>query len=242
MGSPTALDHILALLLGLALPILSLLGGRDALRGEAYDRAEKFALYRGNSIALWLAAAVVCGVWLLADRPLSGLGLGVPNGSWPAGLLACALATSFLVDSWLQLRTPERRRQTHERARRDTPFLPASRAEFAPYALLAVSAGVCEEVLFRGHLIRYVQALVGDCPLQHVIAVGLPAVVFALVHLYQGWRTVAKIGLGAAALGTIFVLSGSLWVCMALHIAIDLVGGMLALRLESLGAAEQHEE
>ena len=242
MGSPTALDHVLALLLGLALPIVSLLGGRGALRGETFSHTEKLALYRWNSSALWIAAAAVIGVWLLADRPLSGLGLCVPRGSWPAGLLACALALAFVLDCWLQIRTPERRRRAREKTGRDTPFLPASRAEFAPYALLAVSAGVCEELLFRGHLIQYVQALVGGLAAGQVIAVGLPAAVFALVHLYQGWWAVAKIGLGSAALGAIFLLSGSLWVCIALHVAIDLVGGVLALRLGSVGSAEQSGE
>ena len=120
--------------------------------------------------------------------------------------------------------------------------MPVSRAELAPYALLAVSAGVCEEVLFRGHLIRYVQAMVEGVSLAPVIAVGLPALVFALVHLYQGWRAVAKIGFGSAVLGAIFLLSGSLWVCMALHIAIDLVGGVLALRLGPVSGTEWNEE
>jgi len=241
MGSPTALDHVLALLLGLVLPTLSLLNGRGTMRGERFTNTEKLALYRGNSIALWAAAGAVVGVWLLADRSLSGLGLVAPGESSIAGLLTAAVALSFVLDSWLQVRDPERRRKTRERLRRDTPFLPTSRGEFVPYALMAVSAGVCEEVLFRGHLIRYVQWMVGDLPAARVIAVALPALVFALVHLYQGWRAVAKIGIGSAALGAIFLLSGSLWVCMALHAAIDLVGGMLALRLGSVCSAEQDE-
>ena len=180
MGSPTAVDHVLALLLGIVLPLLSVLIGHGALRGETFDRSQKFALFRGNSIALWVAATAVIGVWLLADRSLRDLGLAVPRGSWPAALLTLAIALSFVLDSWLQVRTPERRRKACERLRRDTPFLPTSRAEFVPYALMAVSAGVCEEVLFRGHLIRYVQAMVGDSPSEQVVAVGLPAIVFAL--------------------------------------------------------------
>lgn len=240
MGSATALDHVLALLLGLALPMLSVMNGRPAMRGETFDRAQKLALYRGNSIALWIAAAAVVGVWLLADRPLCSLGLSAPRASLPTILLTSAVALSFALDTWLQIRSPERRRRTLDRLERDTPFLPTSRKEYAPFALLAVSAGVCEEVLFRGHLIRYVQTMVGEVPAAQVIAVTLPAVVFALVHLYQGWWAVAKIGLGSAALGAIFLLSGSLWACIALHVAIDLVGGELALRLGSLRRAEQN--
>ena len=49
----------------------------------------------------------------------------------------------------------------------------------------------------------------------------------------------AKIGLGSAALGAVFLLSGSLWICMALHVGIDLVGGVLALRLGSPGGTVQ---
>ena len=56
-------------------------------------------------------------------------------------------------------------------------------------------------------------------------------------------RDVGPLGLWASGpLGfQVKLLSGSLWVCMALHVAIDLVGGVLALRLGPPSSVVQHE-
>ena len=57
----------------------------------------------------------------------------------------------------------------------------------------------------------------------------VPGVAFGLVHLYQGWKAVAKIFFVAVTLGAIFLLTRSLLVPIVLHVTLDLVGGLTAL-------------
>jgi membrane protease YdiL (CAAX protease family) len=62
-------------------------------------------------------------------------------------------------------------------------------------------------------------------------AVVLSTIVFAIGHLYQGWRGMLRAGGIGLAFAIWYVESGSLWWLMALHTLIDLFGGMLAWRL-----------
>jgi hypothetical protein len=61
---------------------------------------------------------------------------------------------------------------------------------------VSLSAGFCEELVFRGYLQRQFHAATGNV----VVAVALQAIVFGLVHTYQGWKPVLVITvLGATA-------------------------------------------
>ncbi|MEP6716786.1 MAG: CPBP family intramembrane glutamic endopeptidase [Terriglobia bacterium] len=78
-------------------------------------------------------------------------------------------------------------------------LIPHGGLEAALWVLVSLTAGICEEAVYRGYLQRQCLAFT-----QHVApAILLPALAFALVHLYQGWERAAVIGCGG-------VLSGAL--------------------------------
>ena len=68
-------------------------------------------------------------------------------------------------------------------------LLPRTRFEFAIWILVAVSAGVCEELVFRGYFQRQFLALTGSPG----AAIALQALVFGVGHSYEGAWAVAKI-------------------------------------------------
>jgi hypothetical protein len=69
-------------------------------------------------------------------------------------------------------------------------------SEIFLWLLVSLSAGFCEELVFRGYLQRQFHAATGNV----VVAVALQAIVFGLVHTYQGWKPVLVITvLGATA-------------------------------------------
>jgi hypothetical protein len=47
---------------------------------------------------------------------------------------------------------------------------------------VAITAGICEEIVYRGYLQRQLSAFTGSLP----IAVCLQAAIFGAAHLYQG--------------------------------------------------------
>ena len=96
---------------------------------------------------------------------------------------------------------------------------------------IALTAGVCEEVLYRGFLIWYVAQFTGTTAMGTIAAVAVSSIVFGAGHLYQGPASAGRIAGFAAVAGAIYVVSGSLWIVMALHVFVDIAGGLLAVTL-----------
>ncbi len=78
-----------------------------------------------------------------------------------------------------------------------TPYQPPTGfAEVALWVLLSISAGIGEEIVFRGYLQRQFQAATGSV----VTAIILQGAIFGLAHTYQGWKQ----GIVIAALGMLY--------------------------------------
>lgn len=97
-------------------------------------------------------------------------------------------------------------------------LLPRNRPELGWGAALSVNAGVSEELLFRLAVPALLVIITGE-PLS---AFGLAALVFGLLHAYQGPVGVAVTTLIGLAFTVVYVLSGSILLVMALHALFDL--------------------
>jgi len=83
-----------------------------------------------------------------------------------------------------------------------------------------LTAGICEEALFRGFLLHYLHT--SPWRLNLTLALLLSALIFGLQHLYQGVQGVIVSAVLGALFGLLFLLSGSLLLPMLLHAALDL--------------------
>jgi len=97
-------------------------------------------------------------------------------------------------------------------------LLPRNRPELGWGAALSLNAGISEELLFRLALPALLVIVTGE-PLS---AFGLAALVFGLLHAYQGPVGVAVTTLVGLAFTVLYVLSGSILLVMALHALFDL--------------------
>ncbi|WP_206377117.1 CPBP family intramembrane glutamic endopeptidase [Sphingomonas sp. G-3-2-10] len=97
-------------------------------------------------------------------------------------------------------------------------LLPRNGRETLCGALLSLNAGATEELFFR----LYLPLLLVLAGLNPVAAFVVAAIVFGLVHLYQGAAGVLATGVLGAALTLAYLLSGSLALPILLHVAIDL--------------------
>lgn len=102
------------------------------------------------------------------------------------------------------------------------PLLPRSGAEMAEFVGLSVTAGFCEEFLFRGYLQRQFLAWTGV----PTVAVVLQAIVFGIGHIYQGWRNALVITVYGAMFGILAVMRQSLRPGMIQHAMQDSVAGI----------------
>jgi membrane protease YdiL (CAAX protease family) len=78
-------------------------------------------------------------------------------------------------------------------------LLPHGKLEDVLWICLAVSAGICEEAIYRGYLQRQLAAVSRNA----VVGILLSAGMFGAGHAYQGWRNAALIGVGGALAGAL---------------------------------------
>lgn len=213
-------DHAFVLVTAVLSPLYSLWGYRRFERqtgnGVAGARTREYV----ETIALlWLFGLGAIALWVLQGRPLSAIGLAAPRG-WP---VLPALAISAAVVWFLAAQLARVKRMTKrpvvgvEDLESVRALLPESRHELRAFVVVALSAGVFEEILYRGYLIAYLESYM---PLWAAVVVS--SVAFAYGHVYQGFATLPKIfvlSLGSAGL---YLWTGSLLLPMILHAFIDI--------------------
>ncbi|MDR6786942.1 membrane protease YdiL (CAAX protease family) [Sphingomonas sp. BE138] len=101
--------------------------------------------------------------------------------------------------------------------------LPVRRAELGWGVVLAIVAGVTEELFFRLLLPLSVVLVGGSAVLGFAVA----TLLFGYAHLYQGWRGVVATVLAGVVLALVYLVSAKLWVAMLVHAVIDLNGLVL---------------
>lgn len=248
---PHWIDHLLAFIFSVALPLFSIRQYRFK-PNRPFTSGEKKHIYLFGSLNLFILGIVVMVVWLLFRRPVIELGFMNPvkPGAW--WWMVLILVLLYFLDAFFSVSTKEKLKESIETWKQRTPFVPAQKNELPLYLLLCVSAGICEELVYRGYLITYCLYLFHDSPYSEVVSVILPAVVFSAAHYYQGFKAVMKILVLSVFFGFIFLRSGSLIPVMLLHFLIDAAGGLFTVAFskkevipvtgEDINTFEQEEE
>jgi membrane protease YdiL (CAAX protease family) len=205
----------------------------DRLRTDAGARR---SFYRRLLVLEWGLALLTFVVWLSAPGVGAGqVGLRWPQ-QWPGPItgLVVILVLLFVVVSTRALRSGALLDATTEQARRkpgegrhaEPPghatmaLLPRSAGERRLFGLVGVTAGVCEEWLYRGFFLAVVAALAGGLPTWVLVLVAAAA--FGAAHAYQGRAGVALTGLLGGVMAALYLQTGSLLLPVLLHAAIDL--------------------
>jgi uncharacterized protein len=102
-------------------------------------------------------------------------------------------------------------------------MLPQTPIEMICYVLLSLTAGFCEEVIFRGYLRRQFAALTGSA----AGGIVLQGIAFGASHGYQGWKFMLLITLYGSTFGLLVYWRRSLRPGMIAHAVQDGVGGIL---------------
>lgn len=226
---PTIADHILVIILGLVLPFFSGIRGSEKLGSMYFDENIRRRFFISNSLVLWFLAAAVTAIWLWNGRALALMGFRMIDTGWITWVLTGVMVVFYITDITYSLLSPEKLKQTHDQWESTVPFLPESNRELPAYVFMCLSAGICEEILYRGFLVNYfIDPMKDGFPIMAAI---FPAVLFSLAHFYQGYLAMFKIFLLSMLFALIFIFSRSLIIVMIIHFLIDLVGGLLAMRI-----------
>ncbi len=107
-----------------------------------------------------------------------------------------ALVIVVVLANLVRLVKPARAARLREQIGR-IKILPRDGGELAVFLLVSLTAGVVEELLYRGYLIWFFSS-----PLGLYGAIAFTSLVFGIGHAYQGWRGVVQTG----ALGLLFAI------------------------------------
>jgi membrane protease YdiL (CAAX protease family) len=103
-------------------------------------------------------------------------------------------------------------------------LLPRTAVEVGVWILTSISAGFCEEFVFRGYVQRQLLARSGNTP----ISVLGQSLVFGMMHAYQGWMPAVRIVVLGVLFGALAAWRKTLRVGMVAHAWHDVWAGWLA--------------
>jgi membrane protease YdiL (CAAX protease family) len=188
---------------------------------------ERLVLYASTIGFQWLAVAVVA--WRAWAHGYSQEQLGLAMGDQARILTASVFgAAAIAILQWLNLRRMGRlpasaRGPLQAIAAR---IFPRSTVELLAFLALALTAGLCEEFLYRG----FAMAVLTRLGSRGWVVILISSILFGLAHLYQGRGGF----LSALVIGTVFgvarIAYDSLVPVMFWHAALDLIAGVAGPR------------
>jgi membrane protease YdiL (CAAX protease family) len=104
-------------------------------------------------------------------------------------------------------------------------LLPRRGSEILLWIGVSISAGICEELVFRGYFQRQFEAFTGS----RWIALFLQAALFGIAHGYQGLEACIKIAVLGALYGLVALWRGSLRPGMIAHSGSDILSGIFGI-------------
>ena len=200
------------------------------------------AYYWATIVVEWISTLYVLALWAVYGRSWDNLYLG-RSPLFRLGLgLAFALAVVMFL--WHQRRTILARPKLIERVRQQMsfadPFLPHTGAERYLFWFVAITAGICEEILYRGFLFSFLRAqfsLLGVWT-GIIAAIAISSIAFGWAHIYQGYRHAPRTALVGLFLAVVVVLTKSLWPAILIHAAIDFSSGELGFAIHRAASGE----
>lgn len=231
-------DHILFILIGLVIPFIAIAQGKPDMSEFEFTPKQKIALYYSNGFMMWLASFLIIGAWIFYKRDLVDFGFSLPILNTTVIGLTVLFVVLYFGDLMIETLNPSRKQKTKAKLAENTPFLPSNGKELAHFTFAAFTAGVCEEIIFRGFFINYLLAFSGHTVVGQWSAILLPALLFSVVHIYQGHKAVLKILFVGILFGLVYYLSGSLLIVVLLHFIMDMISAYVGMKLLNPSVAE----
>ncbi len=217
-------DFVLLGVIIIGLPLEALINLKSARAELASGKpGVRVKHYTQTILLLWGISLPIIVLWASSGRAWAELGFDLNMSDWAfSGWVLAALIAAFFALQFAQVtRSESVRTQIRDHMSKNTimaNFMPHTDEERRVFNLMGVSAGIAEEIVFRGYLIWAFSLFM---PIWSAAVLALA--VFTILHSYQGWSQLP----GVLAIGTlvtlVFLLSGSIWPAIAVHIFVDVI-------------------
>jgi len=226
-------DLLLLGILVIGLPLLSYLDRRRPQPGDVHSDAAYQARCRKLAVDMLLLWGLVAAIMLFGTYGagmLADLGLSLPSGwtlwviiAWAAALLLAllqAIGTTRVGDK-------DKQRALDMLAAEPgiAAITPVARRDWPWWVALSLTAGITEEIIYRGYLMHLASGYMGLWA-----AAGASWLLFVVAHAYQNVRGLIGVAAMGALLTICAVLAESIWPSIILHAVVDLCSGYIILQ------------
>jgi membrane protease YdiL (CAAX protease family) len=195
--------------------------GAQAHPGALQQHPQVAPLYLSLIVLEWGLVFFVCRGLRRTGTRLRDLIGGRWNG--PRDIVIDGLLGCGLWGLWSAVEVGWQRWLAAGHAASIETLLPERTLERALWVALSISAGICEEVVFRGYLQRQFKALTRS----GLAGVALQAVLFGISHGYQGVEATMKIAAYGVLFGLLALWRNSLRPGMVAHAWTDIFSGVI---------------
>lgn len=216
--STFALFAMLAVVL-VAIPVFALIRARKDDPDRAQERRIKHARFARSMLILWGITALALYALRLYGLGPADVGVRATDEPWEYGAGLIVPATFWFLSIG-------RNRVDPEYLRKVGRVIPIDSSDWIWFVPLSVTAGVCEEFLYRGYALTQIAAMTGSLGLGFFLS----CIAFGLAHAYQGKLGVFGAMITGALYAAVFLLTGSIIPCMIGHLVQDIFGGLALSR------------
>ncbi|MGW6024986.1 CPBP family intramembrane glutamic endopeptidase [Streptomyces sp. NPDC055099] len=170
-------------------------------------------------LVFWWVLAALAGAVLLLSPAMAAADLGIAAPESPVTTIVVIVTMGAVtVVSGRKMRALAAGGRNVPGLASIQAMLPRTAKERRLAIAVAVTDGICAELVYRGLLIAFA---VGVLDLNLYVAAALSALVYAVAGVYQGRSGVIAFGLVGALFAGLYVSTGSLLLPVAVHIALS---------------------
>jgi membrane protease YdiL (CAAX protease family) len=182
------------------------------------DTHARVLFYRTQVIWEWSWVVVLILIVAPIPQPFTWIGFTLPNQfGW---IVLAALVLGLGLSTVLLRRNPGAMAAMQRSLEASSILLPATSTERKWYAVAGITAGICEELLYRGFLMRYIHSTFPT--LDWLFMAILSGIIYGLSRAYQGLKGISQTALTGFSFAIVFYLSGSLLPAMVFHALAEL--------------------
>ncbi|WP_379128343.1 CPBP family intramembrane glutamic endopeptidase [Paenibacillus sp. sgz500958] len=211
--------HLLVLYLLLVTPVWGYYSYAKYKREYRIHPGIKITYYKKTVVELWALAAVFTGCVYWKGIPWPTLGLAEAQWGRISVMLLFGLGTFTAAPLIMMKGIPGYRETMHKQLKELDEFLPSGQPEKRFWIWVSLTAGICEEWLFRSMMFYYIPLVIPGVSFLWVML--LSSLLFGLGHYYQGGKGVMSAMIMGLMFGGLYYYSGAVWLCMLFHFLID---------------------
>lgn len=167
MSFGTLFTLIIVVLLVVVFPLLGVRDFRILLRQTSEgDANARVKFYKGVLMWHWPLTIGLLAWWLLSGNTLASIGLVpvVEGSQWVAIGIGVIVMVAQVVSLSMASRDSDKLSAVKEQLGETSRLLPQTHIESRLFDMVSITAGVCEEILYRGLLLVTLVSVVGTWP------------------------------------------------------------------------------